>query len=134
MKQWSLLQDEARPPITKLAMSESADNSATPVQHAPNKPHLVKCNFLAFLVLNCVLKGQKFGSEREIMQATGYNPTQDVREWPIVWGVKWVELQSVQLVNGVTLKRRLCLTSGVVSLLFKRVIHSITSHKTIFRL
>jgi hypothetical protein len=90
-----LLQDEARPPITKLAMSESADNSATPVQHAPNRPDVVKRNFLALPLLDCALKGQKFGSQSEIMQATGYNPTQDVRKWPIVWSVNWVELQKV---------------------------------------
>jgi len=83
MKHWPLLQDKTRLPIAQLAMSASADNSGAHVKHAPYKPDLVSCNFWAFLVLECALQGQKFGSGREIMQATGYNPMQDVRKWPM---------------------------------------------------
>jgi len=79
----ALFQDKAPPPIAQLAMSASADKSGPPVKHTPYKPDLVSCNFWAFLVLECALKGQKFGSEREITQPTGYNPTQDVRKWPM---------------------------------------------------
>jgi len=83
MKEWPLFQEKARPPIPQLAMSASEDNSGAPVKHAHYKPDLVSCNFWVFLVLECALKGQKFGSERMIMQATGYNPMQHVRKWPM---------------------------------------------------
>jgi hypothetical protein len=84
-------------------MSASADNSGAPVKHIPYKPDLVSCNFWAFLVPECALKGQKFGSEREVMQATGHNPTQDIRKWPTthvceVGGAA----KCVKLVNGIT--------------------------------
>jgi len=83
MQHWSLFQDKARPPIAQLAMSASADNCGAPVKHAPYRPDPVSYNFWVFLVLEYALKGQKFGSEREITQATGYNPMQDVRKWPM---------------------------------------------------
>jgi hypothetical protein len=66
-------------------MSESADNSGAPVKHALYKPDLVSCNFWVFLVLECALKGQKFGSEREITQTTGYIPMQNIRKWPMAY-------------------------------------------------
>jgi hypothetical protein len=109
MKQWPLFQDKARPPIAQLVMSASADNSAAPAKHTPYKPNLVSCNFWAFLVLECAREGQKLRSKRGITQATGYNPTQDVRKWPIahvceVGGT----IKCVKLVNGIALKRTLC--------------------------
>lgn len=84
-----------------------ADNSGAPVKHVPYKPDLVSCDFWAFLVLECALKGQKFGSEREITQATGYTPTQDIIKWPIahVCGVGGAA-KCVKIVNGITLKRK----------------------------
>jgi len=104
-----LFQDKARPHNAQLATSASADNSGAPVKHAPYKSDFVSSNFWAFLVLECALKGQKFGSEREITQATGYNPTQDVRKWPTahVCEVRGAA-KCVKLVNGITLKRKLC--------------------------
>jgi hypothetical protein len=89
-------------------MSASADVSGASVDHPPYKPEPVSCDFWAFLMLECQMQKQKFGSQREVMKATATIICHKMSENGLLHVREMHKTaKSVQLVNGGTMKRKL---------------------------
>jgi histone-lysine N-methyltransferase SETMAR len=60
-----LLQDNARPHTTKMAMDTLTEIGRTPLEHPPYSPDLAPCDFCAFPTMKKELQGKKFRSDQE---------------------------------------------------------------------
>ena len=62
-KQWFLLQDNAWPHTTAVALAELTEIGGTALKHPPYSPDLATCDFWAFPTLKRQLRGKRFSSD-----------------------------------------------------------------------
>jgi len=69
-KQWFLLQDNARPHISAVALAALTETGGTALKYFPYSTDLAPCDFWAFPTLKGQLHGKTFSSDDEVRNAT----------------------------------------------------------------